>query len=327
MTRNPSRASTAALFSVLEKCSDLIKDVFPAALARTERQGAQWQDNPFNTAELRHALDILIGDKSTIGRFSDCRFCFFVDGRDEYDGDSSDHFELAEQLKRWADSPVIRICVSSRPHIEFLDVFDEESRIYLHQATSLDILRLIHGELRKATLHEHLMMGSQASAGSQNVLSASDSLARELSKRANGVFLWVRLAIKSIHHGKRHRYSIQCLQENIQKLPAELDTLFNQMLQGVRSEDKQLSAKLLLLLTSERFDAQRQDLTLLMVSYIDYLDNKSFPFSLAISNIPVGEIRERLKNGLCLLQSLTIGLFESKKSPSELKKDPHLLGK
>lgn len=313
------------LFSVLEKCSDLIKDVFPTAFAMPERPGAHWQDNPFTALELRRALDLLIGDDATISHFGDYRFCFFIDGLDEYDGDSSEHSELAEQLNRWAASPFIRICVSSRPKPEFLDVFPEKDRICLHQATGLDILRLIHGELRKAKLLEHLMGAPLVSAGRQDALTSSDLLARELSIRANGVFLWVRLAIKSIHIGKRYRYSIQHILGNICKMPHDLDRLFEQMLQAVRSEDRQLSARLLLLLTSERFDLHRRQCTLLMLSYIHDLDDDNFPFSLPTADISDEEYTERIETGHFLLQSLTMGLFESEKSIPKFGKTKLLL--
>lgn len=79
------------LFSVLEKCSDLIKDVFPTEISKPELPGSQWQDRPFSDAELRHALDILVSEDSKISRFEDRCFCFFIDGLDEYDGDFLDH--------------------------------------------------------------------------------------------------------------------------------------------------------------------------------------------------------------------------------------------
>lgn len=43
---------------------------------------------------------------------STTKFCFFVDGLDEYESDS---IELIEDLRTLAKSPIIKLCVSNRP--------------------------------------------------------------------------------------------------------------------------------------------------------------------------------------------------------------------
>lgn len=154
----------------------------------------------------------------------------------------------------------------------------------------------------------------------QRAMTASNLLARELLTRANGVFLWVCLAIKTLLHGNQNHYSTKLLQQNIRKLPGELDVLFDQMLHGIRFEDRQLSAKLLLLATSQRYEKHRDGLTLLMISFIDQLDDPEFPFSSPISKMSDVEIEEKLEIGRCRLQSLTMGLFEC---PSSHKKSTY----
>lgn len=303
------------LFSVLEKRCDLIKDIFPTAWATPERVGAQWQDTAFTVEELRHALNMLIDNNIHVTRrLSGWRFCFFVDGLDEYDGDSEEHFELAQQLKRWGSTPHVSICVSSRPHFEFLDVFDEESRIHLHEITSLDILRLVHGEFRKAGYIEHLD-GSVSRQDAWHKIASFDLLAREVVDRSNGVFLWVCLAVKSILQGKRARLSMQHILERVRRLPAKLNQLFDQMLQGVAEEDRELSAKLLLLASADVHDG----VSLLMVSFLSELDDPDFPYCLPMAGLSDRDMRDRLDSGQGLLYTLTIGLFECPEKPFDTR--------
>ncbi|KAL1984132.1 hypothetical protein VTN96DRAFT_9437 [Rasamsonia emersonii] len=94
---------------------------------------------PFRLPEIKAAFNRLIGKQT----FPKHRFCFFIDGLDEYEGESVEHWELARDLQNWANSGDIKICVSSRPHTAFLSTFSDNPnlRIHLHKLTRRDIHR------------------------------------------------------------------------------------------------------------------------------------------------------------------------------------------
>ena len=66
------------------------------------------------------------------------KFCFFIDGIDEYDGD---HLEFCMALKDLAESPNIKLSVSSRSWNAFEEPFGDNplSKIYIHELTRGDI--------------------------------------------------------------------------------------------------------------------------------------------------------------------------------------------
>jgi hypothetical protein len=43
------------------------------------------------------------------------RFCFFIDGLDEYEGDSSDYVDLVQLISEWGSSKSLKVICSARP--------------------------------------------------------------------------------------------------------------------------------------------------------------------------------------------------------------------
>ena len=62
---------------------------------------------PWTKSELVAAFDLLLQAPETV-----LRFCFFIDGLDEFDGD---HRDLIDAIRSFGKSPFVKICVSSRP--------------------------------------------------------------------------------------------------------------------------------------------------------------------------------------------------------------------
>ncbi|KAI1111900.1 hypothetical protein F5Y14DRAFT_463963 [Nemania sp. NC0429] len=84
------------------------------------------------------------------------KICFFIDGLDEYD---SDHDKRCEVLCDMANSPHIKMCVSSRPWPVFERSFGGESkeRLDIHELTRNDIRSFVSDQLRaypKWEMHE-----------------------------------------------------------------------------------------------------------------------------------------------------------------------------
>jgi hypothetical protein len=130
------------LFETLKQCPDLIREVFPEAhnsFSKTRLENSI-DELFFRPGNFEKAFHILVSKSPNPGY----RFCFFIDGLDEYgeDGvDRLDHERLAESLQIWAAKDDIKILASSRPHREFQDAFSDDLRIRLHQLTGPDISR------------------------------------------------------------------------------------------------------------------------------------------------------------------------------------------
>ena len=94
------------LYQVLRACPALIPDVCSPRLPK----------EPWTRRQLFETLEKI--SKQTV---LPAKFCFFVDGLDEYDGDDEDTIALLQEL---TSSPSVKICISSRPWNAFPDAFD-----------------------------------------------------------------------------------------------------------------------------------------------------------------------------------------------------------
>ncbi len=74
------------------------------------------------------------------------RYCFFIDGIDEYDGS---HYELCTILQALSASSNVKVCLAGRPWNVFEDFFgqDPARKIYLHELTREDILNFATSRL------------------------------------------------------------------------------------------------------------------------------------------------------------------------------------
>lgn len=121
------------LFQVVQQCPEVLPAIFPDHSLQADdiHEGIRGRLLPFRFSELQGAIRRLL----ETSEFPSHRLCFFIDGLDEYKGDSKDHFTLAQLLKNWATKDVKIIC-SARPYIEFLDTFTDSGRtIQLHEWT------------------------------------------------------------------------------------------------------------------------------------------------------------------------------------------------
>ncbi|KAJ5007064.1 hypothetical protein K4K57_010925 [Colletotrichum sp. SAR 10_99] len=189
--------------------------------------------DPWRRSELVKALEKL----GTMAQ-AEWRICFFIDGLDEYSGDQ---FELANDILRMGRSPNVKICASSRPWNEFTDAFEHsEWKLYLHDLTRDDIHTFVKDNLRDSDKFKRL----QQSDGS-----AAEKLSLEITDRAQGVFLWVFLVVRSLLHGLMNEDDIQDLRKRLRALPTDLKETFSQMLNNIDEFYRKRTARLFLTLT------------------------------------------------------------------------------
>ena len=108
------------------------------------------------------------------------KFCFFIDGLDEFHGRPN---ELITILRSVAGSEDMKLCVSSRPWLEFQQAFGRLSwQLHVHDLTRDDIAQYVKDNLEKSERYQDL-----------RVKSPDDALffQSEVASRADGVFIWV----------------------------------------------------------------------------------------------------------------------------------------
>lgn len=105
------------------------------------------------------------------------KYCFLVDGVDEYDGDPSVIVDLSKAIPKNSN---IKICVSSRPLVVCEEAFNEGSMLMLQDLTYSDIELFVSNKLG-----EHTRMIQLKAEDPESKL----QLTTEIVQRASRVFL------------------------------------------------------------------------------------------------------------------------------------------
>jgi hypothetical protein len=144
------------------------------------------------------------------------KFCFFIDGLDEYEGND---LEMADLFEDVAKLPHVKVCVSSRPHVAFQDAFSARPKLRLHDLTFRDIQRYVKDKLVNNVRWQRLERQEPIE---------SPNLILDIVTSANGVFLWVKLVVTSLLNGLGNQDRLIHLQKRVRALPQDLDKLYQE---------------------------------------------------------------------------------------------------
>ncbi|KAI0883144.1 uncharacterized protein GGS22DRAFT_36489 [Annulohypoxylon maeteangense] len=235
------------LFSVLNIRPSLIPEVLPSYW---EEGGPVLSTDLANLTRphiIEAAFRKLI-DKATGGDYC---LCLFIDGLDEYDADSEDHWHLAKQLRNWAASSNgnIKMCVSSRPHIQFQNTFDpskysDQYQVHLQDLNKCDIEKYCQTMFTKD--EEFLSL--------HHLRESCEYLVREIVHRAEGVFLWAVLVVRIILSEARRNGTGVDLRRKLDELPKDMNALYDQILGSLSYTDRRITNRILFAVLTNPFE-------------------------------------------------------------------------
>jgi len=212
------------LFHILDQCPELIPKVFRGTLERRWKQATEgWEPHamgrrrgPWMKSELQQAIYEL-----ETRNVVPVRFCFFIDGLDEYSGDPE---ELCRQVKRLSQTTGIKICVSSRAWNVFEEHLGGDSlrRMCIHELTYSDIRRYATAELESHPGWVALDLEHEKSR-----------IIAQITERAQGVFLWVFLVTRQLKEGLTNHDTEEDLRRRLDDIPADLEEFFTKILSSV----------------------------------------------------------------------------------------------
>lgn len=169
---------------------------------------------------------------------TDTKLFLLIDGLDEYQGEDKDIVKLIRKL---ASNTRTKVCVSSRPWPVFETEFgSSRNKLLLEELTCDDIKRYVHDELsqdKDFALLRH-------SAPEYN------ELTDQITAKAQGVFLWVFLVVRSLLRGLGKRDGIAVLKKRVDLLPKDLDQYFTRMLDNIEQTYRDETSRLLLVATT-----------------------------------------------------------------------------
>jgi hypothetical protein len=304
----------SVLYEILKQCPDWIPIVLPWRWDSYRLYGSNF--HPWTFWELSNAFSNLMTEKCK----STTRFCFFVDGLDEYDGDHANMADLFRKLasttsdatqdlpdglqdtsskpSAWASN--VKICVSSRPWLVFEDAFKDCPTLMLQDLTSKDIKLYV-----TKTLGGNANFQRSAKGDPQH-----GELISDIVKRASGVFLWVFLVVESLIEGLRDGDTISNLKERVETLPTDLEEYFQHILNRIE--------KRYLLETAQMFEATltaRKPLSLMTFSYLSEKD-PNHAINAEVRAISDQQLSWRLESARRRVLSRSKGLLEVYQSAS-----------
>jgi hypothetical protein len=143
--------------------------------------------------------------------------CIFVDGLDEI-SDKDGYKALLDVVQRLTRCQGVKVCVSSRPETELV------TRLENMQVKNLRLDDLTKPEMAVFLQKEFEKLPKELSADLP-----IEQFIEKLLEKAQGVFLWLALASKSITHGIMNGDDRKTLSKRLDELPEELESLYQKM--------------------------------------------------------------------------------------------------
>lgn len=230
------------LFHLLVSQPDQVTKICPERLDVNAYHFLQ----PWTLEELQECFDRLVtyGSSTKV----ETKFCFFIDGLDEFRGENDTYTESPRDLIKFIQTlsrcDNIKVCASSRPWTEFKYAFRQTSRLRVEDLTAEDIRIYVEDELSSSPRYLELRSSQPLEA---------DDFVTELRSHADGVFLWVYYVVRNLLQGLSKRDSIAILKQRLREFPDELEDYFAKMLQSIDKVYRTEVGEILQMLVSAQF--------------------------------------------------------------------------
>ena len=204
--------------STLQKSSEgllrcLLHQILKRNPAFTQRiSSSLLQNSQYSNALPSSLLEDML--REVLSNSSEC-ICLFIDGLDEFeDGSMASGKKLLDIFGRLqeATDKRVKFCFSSRPLQIFCWTFKEVKQLALHHLTKKDIRKHVQQSISEF---------------------ADESMINTIVNRANGVFLWVDLAVKSLQAAHINGDTNEQISKRLKSLPSELYQMYDHMFKSI----------------------------------------------------------------------------------------------
>ncbi|KAK1753978.1 hypothetical protein QBC47DRAFT_361974 [Echria macrotheca] len=263
---------------------------------------------PKTTEDLAHEIWLLPELQRVLQRIAsqdmEVKFCFFIDGLDEFEGD---HIDFCRSLLDLTGSSHIKICVSSRLWNVFEDSFgtDPSKKLYIHDLTHNDIRTYTESRLQEHYRWKDLQAESPAATW----------LIDQITERAAGVFLWVFLVTGQLRSGLTEYDSLSDLKKRLDSIPVDLEAFFKQILESVEPFYHEKMATTLLITLAAREPAH---ITIYSFHDEEYED-KDYALKIPVKPLPKNQVTANRERMTRRLNARCRGLVEVTKRGSRVE--------
>ncbi|KAH6643304.1 hypothetical protein BKA67DRAFT_696969 [Truncatella angustata] len=216
------------LYQLLSNDHSLIPTTFPELWQKLSQMSTKERIRfsvDWNAAELMKSLQQLVeyALKST-------KICLFVDGLDEFDGDHQAIIQFFRNLSGNDTNGRLKLCLSSRPWPVFEKAFQYSvPNLKLEELTFYDMTRYVEDNLANDGKFKDAMAKDQP---------AANTLVSGIVKKAEGVFLWIRLVVRKVLELFGEDSDISSATRYSLELPSDLDEIFSQFIFQNRSPEQ-----------------------------------------------------------------------------------------
>ncbi|CAM1508987.1 Fc.00g027260.m01.CDS01 [Cosmosporella sp. VM-42] len=162
---------------------------------------------------IREARNVLMG----VVQHMKTPIFFFIDGIDEIETQEGiyDLLGIMDDLKQVSH---MKMCLSSRPEKFLQDRFHDYPQLHIHNLTVEDLCNYTFGSIRLPTVDSTDLNQWE-----------KQQIVQSLVEKADGVFLWLVLAVNSINRGLSNGDGYDILSQRIDSLPGDLVALYQDM--------------------------------------------------------------------------------------------------
>lgn len=154
---------------------------------------------------------------------------FFIDALDEHHGSHIELVEILKCLSNVENSTTVRIklCLASRQESVFPGAFHKSPGFAIHEYTHSDIEQYVG---------DHVESAFGLSIVTEDDQKQVKALSNEVTQRAKGVFIWVKLVVQELVEGIVDGSNISQLRHCLESIPTELDALYTKILEKRKPE-------------------------------------------------------------------------------------------
>ena len=157
----------------------------------------------------------------SIAYCSSFRICIFIDGLDEFTGDQN---TLLSWIGTFSKSSHIKLCLSSRPLLRYEEKLGSSAMLRLQDLTRADIEAYASAKLGDA---------EYSASSTEQPSDWIQGAVKTIVNRAEGVFIWVELAVKNQLEGLYNQDNHRQLQERLDLFPTELEVVYSNMIHRI----------------------------------------------------------------------------------------------
>ncbi|KAI1642011.1 uncharacterized protein F4817DRAFT_363355 [Daldinia loculata] len=221
------------LRSSLEQAPELMEQLFPDSNGLDKKATTS-----INHEEISRAVNLLISNPFILERY---RIFILMDGLDEFDEKkhAEDYHDLVRLIQNWTflSGMRVKVCISSREYEAFVAI-SRHQRIRLHNLTRQDIQAYVTERLETHSRFSELQKSCARRRGnlcgdSSHRRCSTQSLVNHIVDIAEGIFLWVRLAMLEVRKFLNSDYDIDRVWKYIDTRPKPLLDYLKHMLDSI----------------------------------------------------------------------------------------------